>query len=598
MGSTSKVARRRPTRLEVLLGISLLVLCIAVYGTSLTGFFSGTDTFSLIETGRVDELRDLGRILARPLMAGTGFPSIALYYRPLSSLSFGFDHWIWGLRPFGYALTNLLLHAANTLLVFLLLRTQGRLGLTAAWLGAAIFLLSPIMVEVVPVMSRRQDMLALLLGLLALLGYRAANQRTGGSQILRAGSVALFGLGLMAKEIAVVFAVLIPADRILVAPEERKATLEDLRQGLRDSLPYLVVLTLFLVLRFLVLGGMGGEQSHGGIVDPGGLGRALQISAEFFQELIDPSKALVSSGPTTWAPALFASIVLFGAAAGIARRRAEAPSGSRRGLLGWGSDNSAAAKVLLVAGCLCIGLGLAAAGSLPAAIEGEAVSGAGRVVVRGLVLGVGLAGLLLVTLRSSRLERSSLGRAQRSAYYGLWILIPLAIYMATGTYSGRAVYVPAVGVAATIAGLVDALPTAFAAPGARDLRHPSLIGWAGAGAVLLFLTGSMMLSSPAVKGLGEWPAKSRLAQSFFAEFESKIGQRGPCQQIVITGLPDRGTIGLEEYSVQSWLHLRYPGWDAQVNLDDRVAMTTIPADLKLRAGECRDGRLTAQIELP
>jgi len=34
-------------------------------------------------------------------MAGTGFTSIALTYRPVSSLSFSVDEWYLGLRPLG-----------------------------------------------------------------------------------------------------------------------------------------------------------------------------------------------------------------------------------------------------------------------------------------------------------------------------------------------------------------------------------------------------------------------------------------------------------------------------------------------------------------
>jgi len=40
-------------------------------------------------------------------------------YTPFTLLSLSPDHAIWGLDPFGYHLTNLLLHLANTLLVFL-----------------------------------------------------------------------------------------------------------------------------------------------------------------------------------------------------------------------------------------------------------------------------------------------------------------------------------------------------------------------------------------------------------------------------------------------------------------------------------------------
>jgi len=51
--------RKTTTALEILLAFLLVVLCFASTGSVLSGFFSGTDTFSLIETAKIDDLRDL-----------------------------------------------------------------------------------------------------------------------------------------------------------------------------------------------------------------------------------------------------------------------------------------------------------------------------------------------------------------------------------------------------------------------------------------------------------------------------------------------------------------------------------------------------------
>jgi hypothetical protein len=253
---------------------------------------------------------------------------------------------------------------------------------------------------------------------------------------------------------------------------------------------------------------------------------------------------------------------------------------------------------LLVAGSLLIGLALIAAEGWPATAGAQGGWGDDLIRARVLAIGFGIVGLLLITLAAARLERGASGRLRRIAYYGLWILIPLGIYMVTGTYSGRGLYLPSVGVAGVIAGLLDGFATALAGDRVPGAGPQTSIGWSCAGAAAFFLIGSMMLSSPPVDGLGEWPAKARLARAFFDAFEREIAPRGPCPQIAILGLPDRGTIGLEGYSVQSWLRLRYPDWAAEVSLEDRVPMTTIPASLALRAGACTDGRLAATVELP
>ena len=44
------------------------------------------------------------------------------HYQPLSWVTFGIDYLIWGMDPFGYHLTNLLLHAANAVLFYFVSR--------------------------------------------------------------------------------------------------------------------------------------------------------------------------------------------------------------------------------------------------------------------------------------------------------------------------------------------------------------------------------------------------------------------------------------------------------------------------------------------
>ena len=67
---------------------------------------------------------------------------------PLTLTTFWVEHALWGLRPLPYHLVNVLLHAANALLLCRVLR---RLGMTAAaaWLGAGLWALHPVQVETV-----------------------------------------------------------------------------------------------------------------------------------------------------------------------------------------------------------------------------------------------------------------------------------------------------------------------------------------------------------------------------------------------------------------------------------------------------------------
>jgi hypothetical protein len=95
------------------------------------------------------------------------------FYRPLVSVSFAADHALWGLEPFGYGLTNLLLLLVDATLLWALGRRLG-LGREAALLAAALFALNFHGVNMAVLwLSGRTALLALLFALstsLALLG--------------------------------------------------------------------------------------------------------------------------------------------------------------------------------------------------------------------------------------------------------------------------------------------------------------------------------------------------------------------------------------------------------------------------------------------
>jgi hypothetical protein len=100
---------------------------------------------------------------------------IAKLYCPLTWLSFAVDYQIRGRAPFGYHLTNLLLHLANTLLVLVfvreILRDRFKYATAAALLTAAVFGVHPLRVESVAWATERKDVLFAFFYLCALIAY-------------------------------------------------------------------------------------------------------------------------------------------------------------------------------------------------------------------------------------------------------------------------------------------------------------------------------------------------------------------------------------------------------------------------------------------
>src|SRR5262245_9417533 len=105
------------------------------------------------------------------------------HYQPLSWLSFSLDYLLWGLEPFGYHLTNILLHSANAVLFYFVSRRLLALAAPsinavvlhlAAGFSALIFASHPLRVESVAWATERRDVLSGFFLLLTVLSYLKA----------------------------------------------------------------------------------------------------------------------------------------------------------------------------------------------------------------------------------------------------------------------------------------------------------------------------------------------------------------------------------------------------------------------------------------
>jgi protein O-mannosyl-transferase len=129
-----------------------------------------------------------------------------MLFIPLTYLSYMLDGASTGMDPARFHLTNTLLHAINTLLVFLLLRNC-RLSARGAFVGTLIFALHPMQVESVAWVMARKDLLSTFLACLSMLLYLRSSR--GHFWWLWSASLLLFGLAVFAKPTVIVLPALI-----------------------------------------------------------------------------------------------------------------------------------------------------------------------------------------------------------------------------------------------------------------------------------------------------------------------------------------------------------------------------------------------------
>jgi len=126
--------------------------------------------------------------------------TLSANWYPLTWLSHMLDCQLFGLKPLWHHLTSIILHTANTLLLFWILkRTTGKIWASA--FVAAAFAVHPLRVESVAWIAERKDVLSGLFWMLTIASYIRYTEHPGIGRYLLI--ILAFGLGLMAKPMLV-----------------------------------------------------------------------------------------------------------------------------------------------------------------------------------------------------------------------------------------------------------------------------------------------------------------------------------------------------------------------------------------------------------
>lgn len=250
-------------------------------------------------------------------------------WHPLTWMSHMLDVTLFGPGPRGPHVVNLLLHAANADLLFLVL-FQLTATLWRSALVAALFALHPLHVESVAWVSERKDVLSTFFWMLALLAYgrfvaelKVQNSR---AKTFYALSLIFFALGLMSKPMLVTLPFV-----LLLLDFWPLGRFENFSTGLRlvrEKIPFFALSVVSSVITFLV-------QKSGGAVQPLTL---LPLSARLENAIVSYWRYL---GKCLWpaelvlpypheahwpmAQVVFGAVLVAGVSAAVIWRRRGAP---------------------------------------------------------------------------------------------------------------------------------------------------------------------------------------------------------------------------------------------------------------------------------
>jgi Flp pilus assembly protein TadD len=234
---------------ERILPLAIVLAVVAVFAIGLRNeFVQWDDQVNLVENPHFRGLapRHLAWMLTTTLMG---------HYIPVTWLSFGLDYVLWGMQPAGYHFTNLVLHAANAVLVYWLARRllaaarpdTSEMALRAgAAVAALFFAIHPLRAESVAWATERRDVLSALLFLTCVLTYlRSANTEGARRRQLLAVSVVAFALSMLAKSIVMTLPLLLivldwyPLRRLSPVPSTWRGA--QTRRALLEKLPFVAV---------------------------------------------------------------------------------------------------------------------------------------------------------------------------------------------------------------------------------------------------------------------------------------------------------------------------------------------------------------------
>lgn len=170
------------------------------------------------------------------------------YYRPLISILYTIDYKIWGMKPWGFRLTNLILHLITCIALYQFFITLEARRLPA-FAVALLFGLHPINTESVAWVSSRNNIMVTLFSLISFICYvKGARERKIWARLV---SYATFFAALASKEFAIMLLPILFLYNRLICKDSKAMRGEIVTYG-----PYIAILLFYFMLRANAIGSL------------------------------------------------------------------------------------------------------------------------------------------------------------------------------------------------------------------------------------------------------------------------------------------------------------------------------------------------------
>ncbi|MDQ3020541.1 MAG: tetratricopeptide repeat protein [Bacteroidota bacterium] len=242
--------------------IIIIIVTFSIFYNSLSNEFVFDDESVIVNNASIRYLTNIQKFFT----ADEGFHKvIGRYYRPIVSATYTVDYAVYGLNPYGYHLTNVIIHIIACLLLFKILSTlfwRYKYRNLFSLLSTLIFAVHPIHTEAVSWISGRTDSLVTLFFFGAFLFYLEFTKEqehlkeknliqriTKKNYFYLSLSLLFYVFGLLTKEMIVTLPVII----ILYDLIYRKKNLKYIKENMLTYILFIAVTIIYLIVRYFLL---------------------------------------------------------------------------------------------------------------------------------------------------------------------------------------------------------------------------------------------------------------------------------------------------------------------------------------------------------